>query len=364
MRLKVVDIMKGFAIVMIVNVHLIGGAIFPIGSTFHVITFFFTSGILHGVSESWNTQTFGKFFQHRFSRLMYPFFTLSICYICFRIILNVVREGYVLNDVIKDSIIKTITLQGIGTLWFLPVLFLSEIIFFYLKGKRLHDGIIIVFGILIIFISSYLNRNGICGSLWYGDNSLYGFFINNPITILLSSLIAILFIDLGYVLYKIDPKLFLNDLKNEYTIVKLCIACFVFLLIDYLLVDFYRGDLHKLDIGNPFVYFLCSISGITFVFTLSMILNQYVKNRPSLIKHWGKNSLIIMTTHSEYFINSISFIAITSLLPLFNITVNSKVITGLSLFVIMIIETGIIYIINHSLLKYLYKAPTISMIRN
>jgi len=53
MRLSVIDIIKGISIIMIVNVHLISGPYFSIGGTFHVIAFFFTAGLLHGVKEPW-----------------------------------------------------------------------------------------------------------------------------------------------------------------------------------------------------------------------------------------------------------------------------------------------------------------------
>ena len=142
MRLDVVDIIKGISIIMIVNVHLISGLFFPCGGTFLVIAFFLTAGIVSGLKESWNEMSIGEFFMSRLVRLMYPYLTLSVCYICFHICLNIIRGDNLINGVIVDSTLKTVTLQGVGTLWFLPVLFLGEIIFFTAKRCKVPDSII------------------------------------------------------------------------------------------------------------------------------------------------------------------------------------------------------------------------------
>lgn len=354
MRLSVVDLIKGISIIMIVNAHLISGPFFSIGCTFHVIAFFFASGIIHGMNQKWETLSLRDFLKRKAFRLLYPYVSLSICYICSRIILNFFRGSVIINDVITESLVKTITFRGIGTLWFLPVLFLGEMLFFMLKRSKICNYIIVVAGIVIIVISACLNKNGVCGLVWYGNSSLYGILVNNPLSLLLSSCIAVFFIELGYLSFQFFPQLFQDSLNNTSKIVALTILCVVSLTIDLFFVKYYTGDLHKLDIGSPFVYLICSISGLAFVTTFSIIINCCIRLKYSLLSFWGINSLIIMTTHSEYFINVIADSVVKKCFSLFSISHTATFDSGVSLVIIMMIETGIVVLINHSFLRFLF----------
>ena len=351
-----VDIMKGIAIIMIVNVHLVSGPFFSVGCTFHVIAFFYASGIIHGNRQRWDELSMKEFILNRASRLLYPYFTLSFCYICFRLFLNVIRRGVLFDEVIIGSIINTMTIRGIGTLWFLPVLLLAEILFFIAKKKQLREWLIIVIGIISIIVSSYLNAYDICGKVWY-NNSWYGLLVNAPISLFLASIISVLFIEMGYVIYNYFPSVFKLKQKWGKRIWLVILICITSLVIDLTFLRFYRGDLHKLDIGNPFIYLICSVSGVVFVSTLSLLIEYYSTVLSSLLGYWGRSSLIIMTTHAEYFLNSITFVALSGLFSISNISVNEKLLSGLSLLVLLLVETGIVFIVNHSRLIYLYKIP-------
>lgn len=357
MRLSLIDIIKGIAIIMIVNVHLLSGQFFFIGSTYHVIAFFYTAGIIHGLNEKWNVLSLGQFVRQKALRLIYPYITLSVCYIGFHVLLNVIRGETIYNDVINDSIFNTLTLRGVGTLWFLPILFISETIFFFLKKKKMNNAVVLIIGLVAVFLASYLNLKGICGLKWYGNNSLYGITFNTPLTLLLASSIACFFTEIGYIFYKY----YLKSLKSEgthstYTLLTI-IICIISFFIDFILIDKYAGDLHKLDIGNPFIYLICSVSGIVFVTTLSLLIDRFSKYIREFLIYCGKNSLVIMTTHTEYYINSVAYLAITGICSVISLSFCSKVISGLSLLLILIIEMGVIYVVNHTLLKYIYQFP-------
>lgn len=357
MRINVVDIIKGIAIIMIVNVHLISGQFFSLGSTFHVVAFFFASGIIHGISEKWNSIPVRTFVKQKATRLLYPYLTLSICYIIFHFLLNIARGDEIVNDVIITSSINTITFRGIGTLWFLPVMFGGEIIFYISKKCKIRDWISILTGMGVIFLSSFFNSKGICGIKWYGDNSLYGLLINTPLTILLSSAIASLFISIGFVFYKILPKsLWGSEISNK-TMAIVTIICLISYFIDFLCLKYYSSDLHKLNIGDSVIFIICSLSGIIFVSSLSLIIERYTVYISSFLQFCGKNSLIIMTTHTEYYINSIAYLTVTIILSSLKLTFTNKLISGLSLCLIFIIEFGICYLVNHSYLKHLYIFP-------
>ena len=356
-RLDIIDIIKGIAIIMIVNVHLISGPFFSIGETFHVIAFFFTAGMVHALSEKWERISFAQFFKQRSIRLLYPYLTLSFCYIALHLLLNLIRGDVVFNEVILDALIKTVTLKGIGTLWFLPILFIGELIFFCAKKKKIKDFIIILIGFLAIWLSSLLNYKGVCGVNWYGVHSIYGLLINNPVSILMAGIIAALFIDIGFILVNKFSPLFKTGLLSKRSFLIVIVICIASVLIDFICIKHYAGDLHKLNIGNPIIYILCSISGISFVFCLSLLISHLSGIVPSTFKFWGKGSLIIMTTHTEYYINSVVYLAVSSLLLALNINMGDKLLSGVSLVIIMLVESGIVYIVNNTFLRYLYILP-------
>ena len=362
MRLDVVDIIKGISIIMIVNVHLISGQFFSIGGTFHVIAFFFTAGIIHGFKESWNELSIRTFFFRKLTRLMYPYIALSSCYICFHAVLNVIRGDVLINDGIIDPLIKTVTLQGVGTLWFLPSLFLGEMMFFIAKKKEIHDVIIFLCGGAFVFLSSYLNAEGICGIQWYNNKSLYGILINAPLSLFCAGTITVLFIELGYTIFKAFPHFILESINSKKRIFLTGLVCISCYMIDYILLDYYVGDIHKLNIGNPCVYLVCSVSGILFVYTLSIIIKRYSKYLRLWLLFFGINSLIIMTTHTEYYINSVSHLVVTNVFSLFDVSLGSTAISGLSLFLIMLIEIGIVYFVNNTPLRFLYVIPKLKII--
>lgn len=340
---------------MIVNVHLLSGQFFPIGSTYHVIAFFFTAGLVHGFTEKCKNKSIITFAKDRSRKLGHPFLVLSACYILMHMTINFIRGEVILNDVIIVSLLETVTLKGIGTLWFLPVLYLGEIIFFSLKKKNVSDWLVISIGVLAIFISSYLNKKFMFGSQSQGDISVYTVFIRTPITLILSSLIASAIIDLGYLLYFRFSWIFnVDNYKTKENLYYLLIVCISSFAIDFLLVEYYRGDLHKLDIGNPYVYIICSLTGLVFVSTLSLIISCISRPVAKFMRYLGKNSLIIMTTHSEYYINSIAFLSISFLISTLDVSITSKAISGFSVLLIMIIEIGVIRIVNHSFLRYIY----------
>ena len=351
-----VDIIKGIAIIMIVNVHLIGGPFFLIGNTYHVIAFFFVSGIVHGLRETWNRYSFSVFLRRKAVRLLYPYLTLSICYILFHTVLCFIRAESS-NVVIVDSLIKTITLKGIGTLWFLPVLFLGELFFFFVKRTKMNDWCICLLGLLAIVLSSYFNAEGYCGLKWYGDSSLYGLLINNPLTLFLSGCISMFFIEMGFIVHKFLPDIILNGIKSRKQAIWVSLLCCISFVVDYLTIDLYAGDLHKLNIGNPIFYCISSFTGISFVLTISLLIDRFSRLLRRFFMFIGEKSLIIMTTHTEYYINSIAFLLVSNLFITFGLSHSDKIISGFSLFLIILIELVVIYIVEHTPLKYLYLFP-------
>lgn len=340
---------------MIVNVHIISGQFFPIGRTYHVITFFFTAGLVHGCTERWKQKSLVSFAKSRLRQLGHPYCILSLCYILMHMAINMIRGDSLINIVIKDSFLKTITFRGIGTLWFFPVLFIGEIVFYAAKRKNIQSSIIVLVGVLVVVITSYLNKYKAFNSL---DNiKLSTIALSSPLKIIISSLIASGFIALGHWLYRHVNILFQDSFfASSKKLICLFAVCIISFIVDYSLIGLYYGELHKLDIIDPVVYIVCSLAGLTFVTSLALIIKRTSKLLSSLMIYLGENSLIIMTTHTEYYINSIANLIIVSAISVFGITVSSKIISGIALIIIMLFEVGIVFIVNHSILKKIFIA--------
>ena len=353
MRIDAIDIIKGISIIMIVNVHLLSGQFFLIGDTYHVIAFFFTAGLVHGCTEKWKRKSLLSFVRGRLKQLGHPYLMLSLCYIIMHLVINVVRGDTLINIVIKDSFLKTVSLRGIGTLWFLPVLFFGEIVFFAAKRRNIHSGIIALFGGMLVFFTSLLNYLGLFERL--NSIRLSTLSLSIPIIIVLSSLIASGFIALGHFSLKYLINLFQDQyFSSRKRITWLFAVCLISFIIDYSLIKHYSGDLHKLDIINPIVYIICSIAGLAFVTSLALIIKRTSKLLGNMFIYLGKNSLIIMTTHTEYYINTIANVIILSMVSMMGFTIPSRILSGTALLLIMLFEVGIVYIVNHTRLKRVF----------
>ena len=135
-RLLYIDILKGWSILCIVFLHFETGVI-PgwlnawIGN-FMIAAFYFTSGWLSGIKPK--DITLKELAKKRWQTLGKPYIYFSILILLFDIILWV--AGHYDIKYIAREIFKTITLRGIGTLWFLPSLFGGEIIFRFLHNKN------------------------------------------------------------------------------------------------------------------------------------------------------------------------------------------------------------------------------------
>jgi hypothetical protein len=154
-RLTYIDILKGWAILCIVFLHFEKGVI-PgwlnvwIGN-FMISTFYFTSGWLAGIKP--RDITVKELARKRWNTLGKPYIYFSILILLFDIVLW--AAGHYDMKFIARELYKTITLRGIGTLWFLPALFGGEIIFRYLLNKKNTINVLFFLVISLVFIHIY-----------------------------------------------------------------------------------------------------------------------------------------------------------------------------------------------------------------
>lgn len=125
-RLEWIDIAKGLAIIFVVVGHATGASI--LGKyiySFHMPLFFIISGMCF-VRGKYN---YGEFLMKRFRQLIIPAFLLTILSIAITMFAGLPYDFSVLKDGLP------------GALWFLPVLFMVENLYFPLAKASIRGGV-------------------------------------------------------------------------------------------------------------------------------------------------------------------------------------------------------------------------------
>ncbi|MFR5759225.1 MAG: acyltransferase family protein [Bacteroides cellulosilyticus] len=126
-RERYIDIVKGLAILCIVLLHYENG-LFPtkvnvfVGS-FMITTFYVTAGWLMAMRK--NALTTKELLHRRWQQLGLPYCYWTAIIIIFDVLLW--GGGYYDTYYIARELYKSVTLRGIGTLWFLPALFFENL---------------------------------------------------------------------------------------------------------------------------------------------------------------------------------------------------------------------------------------------
>ena len=177
---------------------------------------------------------------------------------------------------IKTDIYKTITLRGIGTLWFLPALLGGEIIWFYLKK---HNIILIVLAFIITICYQYFYHR-----IFDGNTDLMYRIIDAPFRTISNMLEAWVGIAFGFFAYLLCKKKLLNRSNLVKGMIGGSLCIFAFVLANYLP----RGI-------SIFWHYLAPLIGpLGLLLLFNSIQDLRILNYFSF---WGQNSLNLMVTH-------------------------------------------------------------------
>ena len=303
-RIEYLDYAKGIGIILVVLGHiLIKGNIKIYIYSFHMPLFFIISGYLFNYI---NIINFKEVINKKIKALLIPYLTFSL--------INILGE-YILSGlsfmVLKKNFLETIKFSGIGALWFLPALFIAEFIFIFCKiniSKSIYS--ILIFG-------------GIsCMAL------LIWVFTKNFIAIILiRSIIGLIFMVIGYYLFFIMK----NITLKWYQLI-------IITLLSIKLAILNGGvDLWGISFNNIILYFTTSILGSLNIILISKKINS------KILKFFGENTLIIMATH-QLILNIIS-----------KISIFGEVHFIIKLILVLMIEYGIIILVNNNLVFLLGK---------
>ena len=308
-RINYIDFLRGIAIILVVIGHVCQSLLKTWIYSFHIPLFFFISGVLLSENKKWQQLDFKTFLKNKALSFIYPYFTFSILSIIYRCIFE--------NKSILIMLFQVFTFDGIITLWYLPCLFIGEVLFFlfYKNIRKLNIKLFVI--VLFIVITTVFSLT----NFQYNRNLKSLFYFLRIINIFNRSLIAFIFIYIGYNVNRIFN---MNYIKRKYYPLIILIA----FLLNFILFRYNDVDIHYSIIGNPLLFYINSISCIIAIY----IMCKYYIKKNNLIEFLGKNSLIIFGTHLN--LNIVGFA---------NTITNNLLLEIISIFFIEII---IIFIVN------------------
>lgn len=277
-RVRYIDNMKGLCILAITLLHYEDG-LFPnwlnvfIGS-FMITGFYITNGWLHGIHNDSSNINIQQFFKKRIRSLGIPYLYFSVIILSFDIFFYLI--GHIEAQIIYRDVYKTCVLKGIGTLWFLPVIFFGELLYVITTKYKIQKLCMLIGFFLIGFISPFINNTI---ELHFG--SPLKEIITPPISVITNSISAYLMITLATYL----PKVLLKKYTPYYIIISVVAMYFI----------------TQLPTQHEFIK---QIITLIWQFTLSTTIFSIfilIRNLDCLfldyLNFWGRNSLILMLTH-------------------------------------------------------------------
>lgn len=287
-RLGYIDIMKGLCIISIALLHFEDG-IFPywlnhfIG-IFMITGFYVTTGWMHGMYDNVKNIETGSFIKKRFKSLGIPYLWFTLIILIFDIFYVLI--GHFDTQILVRDIYKSFVLNGIGTLWFLPVLFIGELLF-VLTVKSKWCVWILTAGLLIFVLVSNLSVS------IDNMNEPYRSLINSPYTVIRNSITAWLTISFTYFIVR-NQRQIINQTNAPRYLIPLGIVLSVGIFIINLLSNEIHGIPHSLlSLVNLLTVWLEPLGILLLLTGLGNFRNMV----SDYFEYWGRNSLILMATH-------------------------------------------------------------------
>ena len=278
-RLGWLDVGKGIGMVLVIFAHdHIPMMLKTFIYTFHMPLFFFLSGFLFSPTKY---RRFSSFFISKCKSLVIPYFSFSI------IVYSWFLFRFKIGDIdYSSSLFKPLigTIIGkrnsdwtvhIGALWFLTCLFITELLFYFLK-TRLKTNLLVVISLIFTSVLGYL----------------YSIFLGEPLPWNIdAALIAVLFFGAGH-LYKQSTQ----KLSHFLNMKVLLIACFLNIVTGYLnfLLSGERVDMYEGLYGSYTLFVISAFSGII----AFLIAVQKIGSSP-VFEYIGRNSLIYLALHQS-----------------------------------------------------------------
>ena len=275
-RIGYIDMAKGLAIILVIIGHIsftpsMGKTILYL---FHIPLFFFLSGFTFSVDKYAN---FSSFFWNKFKGIVVPFFLMNAFVFLVQVFILYPDQILSFNLIqFAKQLLLSDRLHNYFQLWFLNVLFLSEIVCYfvlkYARNRNLQIGVALTL-VFLVFIGQKAYESN-----WY----LIWNWDLVPV--------ATIFILLGVL-----TRRHLSEIEKYLTLKFLPIAAVISIavgLLNYKLSG-YRVDLYYQQIGNHLLFYISAIAGIWATITLFKVIPE-----AEWFKSIGKKTLIYYGVHS------------------------------------------------------------------
>lgn len=329
MRNNWIDSLKGMAIILVVIGHLstlFSGLVFyklnQYIYSFHMPLFFFISGYLINFEKYMNIEK--TYFKKRVYSLIIPYFFFSAIAYLFYITMDYLYQPQIQNiELFEKGVVfnlYAIFCSANGylldtPLWFLPCLFITEILFF-ISRKNLKENYQLLALVIFFSLTGFLYSTYIPLRMpWSFDIALTG----------------VVFYLAGHFFKKNYETVFFR---------KSYIFIFVLFLI-HIMSSFTnsRVDMYKLIYNNYFLFYLSAFSGILVYFYI------FKRIKPSkILQFYGRNSLIILGFH--YIIISTLKYTFPVLFSHLNLKISETLFFIISIFLILLSLIPAIVITN------------------
>ncbi len=297
-RLTYLDMAKGIGVFLVLIGHLQGDPFFSYSPlfaplctwifSFHMPLFFIISGMLIRLKRD-EEKDFKSLAAKRFRGIMIPYYWFSFFYLC--VVVYALISGNIQVGTLLEQIWYVMSCYGMSVLWFLPALFLGELLFILILKKVRKPFAPIV---CLVTTAIAIGANWIVKSNLSGVDSLKR--VLELCTVLIRPFFVVSFIAIGYYVYGLFQE------RERFCLPEFGIG--IGLMIANLATFRFNGgvDFRSLVMGNYLLYYFGAVCA-----SLGLIL--ICKNLPPMkpITFWGCNSLIVMAVHNS---DSILYLAL------------------------------------------------------
>lgn len=310
-RISYFDLAKGIGIILVVLGHMenIDAGLRTWISSFHMPLFFMISGMLMAAKREQEGNTVDVYIK-KAKGILIPYMWFSIIYVPIDIMNLYIH--HIDEHTFVQNILDSCTFAGISVMWFLPALFIAEIVAVYIIRKisevktKLDSRILTFFaGVLTMAIAyaawTFIRPYYDAYSYSYILGTLLGF-----IRVILRGLVMSTHVINGFITFSIIKEVeekYLSAKGNEQkAILSLkgySIALGVILLVINMGLCMKNGavDNHFLTLNNALLYYICATLGSYAIIFISKGLDSI---KP--VDYLGRNSLIIMATHLQCYL--------------------------------------------------------------
>ena len=279
-----IDMVKGLSIMTLFFLHFENGWMNCEYNYFIVRSpaFYIVVGWLWGMSS--NKKTIKGHWEKRKNGLVKPYLWLSFIFIAFDILLVLLQLMDAQN--LGRDIFKTVSLRGIGTLWFLPALLGGEMLFIYLsyKNKKIRSVAYILCFALIVIINKYIPN-------LFPKNEILQFIVYSLTRVVKDVCDTFIYISIAYYISNANGRAIFNSKKRYQFTIGIAL-----LFTAFYIFNFVSGRYTNNEIIETFLFITASCCSGFGILLLFKSIEQF-KPLSAPLSYCGKNSLTIMAFH-------------------------------------------------------------------